>query len=80
MRLPILPRQRGPIALYGATGYTGRLTAAELRDAGPTSCSPAATAASSRRWPSELAAASSIRPAGLDDDAALRSGFDGARR
>ena len=28
--MPLRRRQRGPIALYGATGYTGRLTAAEL--------------------------------------------------
>jgi len=32
--MPLLSRQRGPIALYGATGYTGRLTAAELKAAG----------------------------------------------
>ena len=31
--MPLLSRQRGPIALYGATGYTGRLTAAELAKA-----------------------------------------------
>ncbi len=32
--MALLPRQRGPIALYGATGYTGRPVAAELRPAG----------------------------------------------
>src|SRR5262245_20356685 len=31
--MPLLSRQRGPIAVYGATGYTGKLVAAELRDA-----------------------------------------------
>ena len=28
------PQQTGPIAVYGATGYTGRLVAAELRRRG----------------------------------------------
>ena len=28
--MPLLSRQRGPIAVYGATGYTGKLVAAEL--------------------------------------------------
>ena len=32
--MPLLSRQRGPIAVYGATGYTGRLVATELADAG----------------------------------------------
>ena len=31
--MALLSRQRGPIALYGSTGYTGKLTAAELRNA-----------------------------------------------
>lgn len=31
--MPLISRQQGPIALYGATGYTGRLVAAELADA-----------------------------------------------
>jgi len=32
--MPLLSRQRGRIALYGATGYTGKLTATELKAAG----------------------------------------------
>lgn len=28
--MPLISRQRGPIAVYGATGYTGKLIAAEL--------------------------------------------------
>jgi short subunit dehydrogenase-like uncharacterized protein len=32
--MPLISRQTGPIAVYGATGYTGRLVAAELADAG----------------------------------------------
>jgi short subunit dehydrogenase-like uncharacterized protein len=31
--MPLISRQSGPIALYGATGYTGRLVAAELAEA-----------------------------------------------
>jgi short subunit dehydrogenase-like uncharacterized protein len=31
--MPLLSRQRGPIAVYGATGYTGRLVVTELADA-----------------------------------------------
>jgi short subunit dehydrogenase-like uncharacterized protein len=31
--MPLLSRQRGPIAVYGATGYTGRLVVAELAGA-----------------------------------------------
>jgi short subunit dehydrogenase-like uncharacterized protein len=31
--MPLISRQQGPIAVYGATGYTGRLVAAELADA-----------------------------------------------
>jgi short subunit dehydrogenase-like uncharacterized protein len=32
--MPLISRQTGPIAVYGATGYTGRLVAAELAEAG----------------------------------------------
>jgi len=32
--MSLLSKQRGPIAVYGATGYTGRLVAAELADMG----------------------------------------------
>ena len=32
--MSLLSKQRGPIAVYGATGYTGRLVAAELEKAG----------------------------------------------
>jgi short subunit dehydrogenase-like uncharacterized protein len=32
--MPLISRERGPIAVYGATGYTGRLVAAELANAG----------------------------------------------
>jgi short subunit dehydrogenase-like uncharacterized protein len=32
--MPLISRQSGPIAVYGATGYTGRLVVSELADAG----------------------------------------------
>jgi short subunit dehydrogenase-like uncharacterized protein len=32
--MPLTSRQQGPIAVYGATGYTGRLVTAELAEAG----------------------------------------------
>jgi len=32
--MPLISRRQGPIAVYGATGYTGRLVAAELAGAG----------------------------------------------
>jgi short subunit dehydrogenase-like uncharacterized protein len=32
--MPLISRQQGPIAVYGATGYTGRLVTAELAAAG----------------------------------------------
>ena len=32
--MPLTSRQQGPIAVYGATGYTGRLVTAELAAAG----------------------------------------------
>jgi uncharacterized protein YbjT (DUF2867 family) len=32
--MPLISRQTGPIAVYGATGYTGRLVVSELAEAG----------------------------------------------
>src|SRR5215216_1196384 len=32
--MALISRQSGPIAVYGATGYTGRLVVAELAEAG----------------------------------------------
>jgi short subunit dehydrogenase-like uncharacterized protein len=32
--MPLISRQSGPIAVYGATGYTGRLVVSELAEAG----------------------------------------------
>ena len=71
------PRQRGPIAVYGATGYTGRLIAAELKAAG-------ADFLLSGRNPEKLAAlAESLgddvptRAVSLDDEEGLRDLLSG---
>lgn len=69
--MPLISRQRGPIALYGATGYTGRLVAAELAAAD-------ADLILSGRNPEKLVALAgklggevSVRPARLDDPTSL---------
>jgi short subunit dehydrogenase-like uncharacterized protein len=71
--MALLSRQRGPIAVYGATGYTGRLVAAELAEAD-------ADFVVSGRNPDKLAALADqhggkprAHVASLDDDAGLRS-------
>ncbi|MCU0314953.1 MAG: saccharopine dehydrogenase NADP-binding domain-containing protein, partial [Solirubrobacteraceae bacterium] len=71
-----------PTAIYGATGYTGKLVAAELARRG-------ASMVLSGRSPEKLEAAARaardaggdvvrIAPAPIDDPAALIAAFDGA--
>ena len=69
--MPLLSRQQGPIAVYGATGYTGKLVAAELAAA-------KADFVLSGRSPEKLVALAaelggeiSVKPARLDDPASL---------
>ncbi len=70
------PPQTGPIAVYGATGYTGRLIAAELRRRG------AEVVLAGRNRPKleilaeDLGGEVAIRDASLDDSAALRELLD----
>jgi short subunit dehydrogenase-like uncharacterized protein len=71
--MPLRSRQRGPIAVYGATGYTGRLVAAELAAA-------EADFVLSGRSREKLDAVAAgidgdvrVQEASLDDPAALRS-------
>jgi short subunit dehydrogenase-like uncharacterized protein len=71
--MPLLSRQKGPIALYGATGYTGRLVAAELAAA-------KADFVISGRNPEKLEALAgdldrdvAVQPATLDDPDSLRA-------
>lgn len=70
---------RGPIAVYGATGYTGKLIVAELRRRGVED-----VILSGRRADALRAVAadhgydpSVVRPAAHDDAAALRAALDG---
>ncbi len=70
------PPQTGPIAVYGATGYTGRLIAGELRRRG------AEVVLAGRNRPKleilaeDLGGELAIREASLDDSAALRELLD----
>jgi short subunit dehydrogenase-like uncharacterized protein len=71
--MALLSRQRGPIALYGATGYTGRLTAAELAAAGVDFVLSGRNRGKLEALASALGGEPPVRPASLDDPAALRS-------
>jgi short subunit dehydrogenase-like uncharacterized protein len=70
--MPLISRQSGPIVVYGATGYTGRLVAAELAGAG----ADVVVAGRNREKLDALAdglnADVTVRAVGLDDPAALR--------
>ena len=71
--MPLISRQRGPIALYGATGYTGRLTAAELRKAGADFVISGRNRSKLEALAEELGGGVRVQPAALDDLASLRS-------
>jgi short subunit dehydrogenase-like uncharacterized protein len=69
----LISRQQGPIAIYGATGYTGRLVTAELADAG----ADLVISGRSRRKLDALAATIegdvAVQEATLDDPVSLRA-------
>jgi short subunit dehydrogenase-like uncharacterized protein len=65
-------RQSGPIAVYGATGYTGRLVVAELAGAGADFVIAGRTPARLQALRSELGLEARAVPASLDDPTALR--------
>jgi len=67
--------QRGPIAVYGATGYTGRLVAAELARRGAEFVVAGRNREKLERLSAEVAGAP-IAVAALDDPAALRAAFE----
>jgi short subunit dehydrogenase-like uncharacterized protein len=67
------PNQRGPIAVYGATGYTGRLIAAELEAAGADFVLAGRSAQKLDSLASELGGDVRTQAVSLDDDAGLRS-------
>ena len=70
--MPLPSRQQGPIAVYGATGYTGRLVTAELASAG----ADVVISGRNRGRLDALAAGTdgevAIKAATLDDPASLR--------
>ena len=71
--MPLISRQRGPIAVYGATGYTGRLVTDELVKAG----ADLVIAGRNRRKLDALASETegevAVKEATLDDPASLRA-------
>jgi short subunit dehydrogenase-like uncharacterized protein len=69
----------GPIGVYGATGYTGKLVARELLAAGRDVVLSARSADKLDALAQELGGGPSVRvaPAALDDPAALRAAFTG---
>jgi short subunit dehydrogenase-like uncharacterized protein len=70
------PPQTGPIAVYGATGYTGRLIAAELRRRGAETVLAGRNRAKLEILAEDLGGDLAIRDASLDDPAALRDLLD----
>ncbi|MEK6326410.1 MAG: saccharopine dehydrogenase NADP-binding domain-containing protein [Actinomycetota bacterium] len=66
------PQQTGPIAVYGATGYTGRLIAAELRRRGAEFVLAGRNRAKLEILAEDLGGQIPIRDASLDDPGALR--------
>lgn len=70
--MPLFSRQRGPIALYGATGYTGKLTAAEHKAAKAEFVLSGRNRAKLEALAEELGGEIPVQPAALDDPASLR--------
>ncbi|HEV2814946.1 MAG TPA: saccharopine dehydrogenase NADP-binding domain-containing protein, partial [Solirubrobacteraceae bacterium] len=65
-------------AVYGATGYTGRLVAAELRDRGLDAVLCGRNGGKLRRLADELGVEWPVRAAAVDDAPALRKALSGA--
>ncbi|MEV5967260.1 saccharopine dehydrogenase NADP-binding domain-containing protein [Kribbella sp. NPDC051952] len=66
------------IAVYGATGHTGRLVSAELVDRGEKVILAGRDAAGLEKLAAELGPLTEVRAAGLDDGQALLAAMDGA--
>jgi short subunit dehydrogenase-like uncharacterized protein len=66
------------IAVYGATGYTGKLVAQELRRRGLTAVLSGRNAAKLEAVKRDLGVDWPVRPAAVDEPAALRAAFEGA--
>ncbi len=70
--MPLLSRQTGPIAVYGATGYTGRLVAAELARSGAAFVLSGRNPEKLEALRAELGLEAAPRTARIDDPASLR--------
>lgn len=66
------------IAVYGATGYTGKLVARELRRRGLSAVLSGRNASKLKAVAADVGAAWETRPAAVDDPRALRAAFAGA--
>jgi short subunit dehydrogenase-like uncharacterized protein len=71
--MALFNRQVGPIALYGATGYTGRLVAAELAATKADFVLSGRNRGKLESLAEELDGNVAVQAAALDDDVALRS-------
>ena len=71
--MPLLSRQSGPIAVYGATGYTGRLVAAELAEAGAEFILAGRNREKLAALAAEVGGDPQVVVATLDDPASLRA-------
>jgi short subunit dehydrogenase-like uncharacterized protein len=70
--VPLISRQSGPIAVYGATGYTGRLVVAELLKAEADFIVSGRSAGKLDALRAELGLEAPAKTAQLDDPASLR--------
>jgi short subunit dehydrogenase-like uncharacterized protein len=71
--MPLISGQQGPIAVYGATGYTGRLVSAELARAGTELVISGRNRSKLDALASEIEGEVSVNAATLDDPASLRT-------
>jgi short subunit dehydrogenase-like uncharacterized protein len=71
--MPLISRQQGPIAVYGATGYTGKLVAAELADAKADFVLAGRSREKLEALAAELEVDAPVQTASLDDPASLRT-------
>ena len=71
--MPLTSRQQGPIAVYGATGYTGRLVTAELAAAGAEVVISGRNRQKLDALASETEVEVEVKEATLDDPASLRA-------
>jgi short subunit dehydrogenase-like uncharacterized protein len=71
--MPLLSGHLGPIAVYGATGYTGRLVSAELARAGADLVLSGRNRRKLETLASELEGDVEVKEAALDDPASLRA-------